>query len=119
MLLRVLRHPAARGAVARRPGNIDAAILLLPVLLCAVSLPCPGQTQRLLCHEGFGSFSSQFFTGVTVSVAPSTNAGFAAHTCDATLRWGKHMLPVAQEAWQINLDVMGADLGAPCARSGL
>jgi hypothetical protein len=86
-------------------------ILLLIVFLCAASVPPHCRAQRSLCREGFGGFSSRFSTGVTVFVGASRDGGFATHACDATLRWGNNELRVAQGAWEIDIDVMGADLG--------
>jgi hypothetical protein len=115
MLLLISRHSAGCGATARRRGKVDARILLLLVFLCAVSVPCRAESGRVLCREGFGSLSSQFSTGVTVSVGASKNGAFATHACDATLRWGRNALPVAQGAWEVDIDVMGADLGLGAA----
>lgn len=89
----------------------SACIALLLVFLYAGSFSCRSQTERSLCREGFGSFSSQFPTGVTVSVTAARSGEFAVHACDAKLRWGKNELPVAQGAWGIDIDVLGADLG--------
>lgn len=86
-------------------------MLLLFVFFCALSAPCNGQVRRILCSEGSGNFSSQFTTGVTVTVGPSKSGHFSGRTCDATLQWGKNVLPVARGAWQVDIDVMGADLG--------
>lgn len=47
-----------------------------------------------------------------MSVGASRRGGFGTRTCDATLQWNQNgLLPVAQRAWQVDLDVMGADLG--------
>lgn len=110
-MLLVSRRLASCGRMAREKRGFDASSLLLFVFLCAVSAPCRGQAQRILCDKGLGSFSSEFITGVTATVGASKNGGFASHTCDATLQWGKNVLPVVQGAWQVDIDVMGADLG--------
>lgn len=66
----------------------------------------------MLCNEGLGSFSSKFRDVVTVSVGASKRNGtFASRTCDATLRWGKSELSVVRGALQVDIDVMGADMG--------
>jgi len=66
----------------------------------------------MLCNEGLGSFSSEFRSVVTVKVGASKRIGtFASRTCDATLRWGKSELSVVHGALQVDIDVMGADLG--------
>ena len=111
MLPLVPRNPAACEASARVERKIDARILQLFVLLCTVSVSCHSQTRPFLCREGLGRFSSQFSTGVTVSVAAPKNGGFATRACDATLQWGENVLPVAQGVQEIDIDVMGADLG--------
>jgi hypothetical protein len=46
-----------------------------------------------------------------VTVDASKTGGFASHTCDATLKWDKHVLPVVRGAWKVDIDVFGADLG--------
>jgi hypothetical protein len=84
--------------------------ILLTVFFFAMS--SYGQEQRILCNEGLGSFSTQFKSGVTVKVGASKRNGtFASRTCDATLSWGKKELPVARGALQVDIDVLGADLG--------
>lgn len=39
------------------------------------------------------------------------NGEFASRACEATLRWGRNELSVVPEASQVDIDVMGADLG--------
>lgn len=87
-----------------------AAALML-VFLCAPCAPCSGQDQQFLCSGGFGSFSSEFQTGVTVTVSASKSGAFASHACDATLEWDKQVLPVVRGAGKVDIDVLGADLG--------
>jgi len=111
MLLMVPRNQAAREASASMPEKIGARLPQLLVFLCTVSASCHGQMRPFLCREGLGWFSSQFSTGVTVTVAAPRNGGFATHACDATLQWGGNVLPVARGAQEIDIDVMGADLG--------
>lgn len=89
--------------------KISIGILLLSIL--TISGSCRSQAQRYLCSDGFGTFTSQFSTGVTVTVGPTRNGGFVSHSCDASLRWGSVVLSVATAAYRVDIDVMGADLG--------
>jgi len=91
--------------------KIDARILLPLVFLYFVSTPCNARAQRILCSGGFGHFSAEFQTGVTVTVSASKHGGFASHSCDATLRWGQDVLPAVQRAYEVDIDVLGANLG--------
>jgi hypothetical protein len=85
--------------------------LLLYVILCAVSACCHGEAHLVLCGAGLGSFSSKFSTGVTVTVDATKAGAFSTHTCEATLSWGKDVMPIVQDSWEIDIDVLGADLG--------
>lgn len=111
MLLPVSCHPSASNARRLSQLKTNPGIPLLLAILCAACVPCRCHAQRILCRDGFGSFSSQFPTGVTVTVGASRNGASAVHACDATLHWGKDVLPVAQGVYEANIDVMGADLG--------
>ena len=106
MFLLVPWNPAGCKASARMQGKIER-ILQLFILLSAVSISCASQARPALCRDGLGRFSSQFSTGITVSVSAAHSGGFATHACDATLRWGGNVLPVAQGVWEIDIDVMG------------
>jgi hypothetical protein len=70
-----------------------------------------------LCSAGFGSFKSDFHTGVNVSVGAVKQAGFAGRMCSAKLEWEQQELVVAPSAYEVDLDAMGIDLGlgAPVA----
>lgn len=46
-----------------------------------------------------------------MTVDASKVGGFSTHSCEASLDWDKDVMPVAQEASEIDIDVMGADLG--------
>lgn len=98
--------------VMRRKGQrFKGATVLMLVFLCNATAPCSSQDQHFLCNNGFGYFSSEFQTGITATVSASKNRGFANRACDATLQWGKAVLPVIRGAWKVDIDVMGADLG--------
>ncbi|MFZ0395414.1 MAG: hypothetical protein WCF17_01635 [Terracidiphilus sp.] len=83
-----------------------AALLFRPVFLPAQIHP-PDVT----CDNGDGEYSYRFFTGLTVSVGPPQNGGFAERACAAKLTWGSQNLTVASDAAQVVIDVLGADLG--------
>ena len=78
---------------------------------CVLSNVCNSETQDAVCTHGSGSFASTSATGVTVSVGAVKNEGFARRVCEARLMWDKQRLQVEPQAWQVDVDVMGADLG--------
>jgi hypothetical protein len=85
--------------------------LLLAACFYALSGVCFGQSHSALCSGGFGEFSFPFPTGVTVTVGAGKNDGFATRACAAALTWKDRELPVARAAWQVDIDLLGADLG--------
>jgi hypothetical protein len=111
MLLSSVRRLRTLKALARGINDIEIAILLLFFLFCTSSASCRAQPQRSLCSDGFGTFSSKFQTGVTVTVGASKNGGFASHACDASLGWRKSVMHVVVGAYLVDIDVLGADLG--------
>ena len=105
------KHRVGSPALGSGPFDFCAGRMLLYMIPCAVSVLCHGQTHLALCSAGIGNFSSKFTTGVTVTVDATKAGSFSTHTCEATLSWGKDVLPVAPTSWQIDIDVMGVDLG--------
>ena len=79
--------------------------------ICLLSNVCHSETQEAVCTRGFGRFTSISVTGVTVSVGAVKNGAFARRICEAKFAWDKQRLQVEPEAWQVDIDVMGADLG--------
>jgi hypothetical protein len=97
---------------AKHPVNaVPRGALLLSVLVCVVSCFCRSQTHNILCSDGYDKFEAKFTTGVTVSVGAARNGKLARRTCEATLRWDKQDLVVVPEAAQVDIDVLGVDLG--------
>jgi hypothetical protein len=94
-----------------RHGNMKPSMVLLTMFLCAAFSPAPSQAQHTICDDGFGAFTSDFQTGVTVSVSAAKSRGFANRACNAALRWGTNTVYAARGASQIDIDVIGADLG--------
>ena len=69
------------------------------------------QDSRVICTNGEGKFSARFDTGVTVTVAATKENGLAEHSCEAELVSGDSRLTVVKGAAQVDVDVMGANLG--------
>lgn len=78
---------------------------------CVIADVHSSPAQDAVCSGGFGSFTARFATGVTVSVGAKRNAKFAGRTCVAKLDWDKQDLLVEPDAWQVDVDAMGIDLG--------
>ena len=85
--------------------------LLAAILLCSISSVCIGEARDVVCDGGFGAFSSKLKNGVTVTVGAQKEAGFASHACQAKITWNQNELTVAHDAAQVDIDVLGADLG--------
>jgi hypothetical protein len=104
------------GSVASTRGlsltiGIQANALMLAACLCALQIPCRGQTKGILCTGGSGQFASISATRVAVTVGAQKDRGFATRACEAALVWNKKKIPVISDAWQVDLDVMDVDLG--------
>lgn len=80
-------------------------------LLAGTAPASVAQEHLVLCRAGLGNFSSKFTSGVTVTVDATKAGAFSTHTCAASLSWGKEVMPVARESWEIDIDAMGANLG--------
>ena len=78
---------------------------------CVIAYVHWSPAQDAVCSGGFGSFTARSSTGVTVSVGAKRNLEFAGRTCTANLAWAKQDLLVAPDAWQVDVDAMGIDLG--------
>lgn len=92
-----------------------AGILLFAAICCGLPTRCPGQapgqSHEVLCSNGFGSYDSAFSTGVTVYVGAIRKGGFAQRACEAAFRWGRQDLVIEPKAFQVDIDVLGVDLG--------
>jgi hypothetical protein len=75
------------------------------------------QSRDVVCREGNGQFEAEFQTGVRLHVGAGRNEGFASRVCEASFIWGDQKMVVADEAWQVDLDAFGVNLGlgAPVA----
>jgi hypothetical protein len=86
-------------------------MLLLAACCCAMPVACRADGREMLCSDGYGSFSSKFATGVTVSVEPVRKTVFASRVCSASLNWKGGELAITPKASEVDVDILGADLG--------
>ena len=84
---------------------------LLAILFCLVGIAGPTRAQEAVCNNGNGHFETQFPTGVTVRVGPGQSGAFATRTCEAILSWNNEQLVAVANTPQVDIDVLGADLG--------
>jgi hypothetical protein len=93
-----------------------AALRFIPIVFAGtLFLPRVVHSQQtvqdITCENGSGEYSARFFTGATVSVGPLRQGAFADRACAAQLTWKGKEIPVASDAAQVGIDVLGADLG--------
>lgn len=81
------------------------------ILFCLIGIVGPTQAQKAVCDNGTGQFEAQFPTGVAVLVGASQSGGFATRMCNAILSWNQDKLVAVANAPQVDIDVLGADLG--------
>jgi hypothetical protein len=84
--------------------------LLFGFFLTAFNV-CLGQTRDVVCDDGYGRFETKFVSGVIVTVGAAKSGGLAKRSCSGTLAWDAQDLPVVAEASQLDVDVLGVDLG--------
>ena len=90
--------------------SISASFLLL----CAPGI-CQAQSDDALCRAGSGNFAAEFRTrhvNASVHIGATKVDGFGTRTCEATLTSGDQKVVVATGAWSVDLDTLGAELGA-------
>lgn len=95
---------------------VKSRLSFLSVFLAAIqfwpaAIHSQGQAQDITCENGSGEYSTKFSSGTTISVGPLRNGPFAEHACAANLIWHGQEIPVASDAAQVGIDVLGADLG--------
>jgi hypothetical protein len=93
------------------------SFFLLCMWLCPALSLCAAQTDDVLCRGGSGKFDADFHREARVHVGATKSGGLATRTCDAVLSSGGQEVTVASEAWEVDLDAFGVDLGmgAPVA----
>src|ERR1700728_4869225 len=93
------------------PLEAPARTLLLAICLCVTPKCTLGQIIASVCNEGTGWFATRFTTGVIVTVGPQKDRGFATRACEASLVRNRSEVMIARGAAQVDIDVLGADLG--------
>lgn len=101
--------PQASGT--RPPHILWVNILFLFGFTCVVFNVCLGQTRDVVCDDGYGKFETKFVTGVSVTVGATRSGGLAKRSCGGSLAWNGRDRPVVGEASQVDIDVLGVDLG--------
>ncbi len=87
------------------------AIALVVVSTCLILGASRAPGQKAVCNGGIGRFQSTFETGVTATVDAVPSGGFATRSCEAVLSWKDGRILAVPSAGQIEIDVLGADLG--------
>jgi hypothetical protein len=106
-----LRYGLKRACSVAAPRRFGMMTLAWLAFLCLVSSPCHGEIPDVLCNEGSGSFEAAFHTGVKVRVGAAKKDGLARRLCEAAMSWDQHNEVVATDAFQLDVDAFGVDLG--------
>jgi hypothetical protein len=93
------------------PWRCGTMTLVWLAFLCLVSSACQAEIPDVLCNEGSGSFEAAFRTGVKVRVGAAKKGGLARRLCEAAMSWDQHNEVVATDAFQLDVDAFGVDLG--------
>jgi hypothetical protein len=96
------------GKVARKmsPTQGWAALLIFTATIGGWA-----QSRQVVCDRGLGHFDSSLAGGVAVRVGAVKSGGFATRACQAVLHWKAGGAVVVKTAQQVDIDVLGADLG--------
>ena len=86
-------------------------VALVTILFCLICIVGPTHAQKTVCDNGNGQFETQFPTGVSVRVGAGQSGAFATRMCNAILSWNHDQLVAVASAPQVDIDVLGADLG--------
>jgi hypothetical protein len=93
------------------PNRPQFNSLLLCVSLCLLSDFGSSQTPGIVCSNGIGHFEVKFSTDVKVTVGAARTGKLANRGCGAALSWEKQDLQIAENAADVDIDVLGADIG--------
>jgi hypothetical protein len=93
------------------PTFMIPPISLAGILFWSGAVYAQTPAQDITCENGNGEYSTEFFTGTTVSVDPMRQGSFAERACEAKLIWKREEIPVASDVGKVGIDVLGADLG--------
>ena len=86
-------------------------IAWLAILFCLAGIVGQSQAQKAVCDTGNGQFETQFPTGVSVRAGAGHSGAFATRMCTAILSWNQDQLVTVANAPQVDIDVLGVDLG--------
>jgi hypothetical protein len=106
---------AGRGGWLR--ATVSMRMLLRGLLVGVVALTVAGvpgfaQQQQAVCVRGEGHFEAHLRDDAGVTVGPvATGQGFSGRACSAAITWKDRTVLQVATAGQIDIDVMGADLG--------
>lgn len=107
---RRLYGPRLWGQNRRQASSFTNALLVLGFVCITLHLSL-AQARYVVCEDGSGRFETKFSSGVSVSVGAAKSHGLAKRSCSGGLAWDKRDLPVAAEASEVDIDVLGVDLG--------
>lgn len=84
---------------------------LVLVVVCLAANISLAQPRYIVCDEGSGKFESRFVTGVAVAVGAARIGGLGKRSCEASLTWNDRESVVTSAAYQVDIDLLGADPG--------
>jgi hypothetical protein len=93
------------------PWRCSTMTLAWLAFLCLVSSAGRAQIPDVLCKEGSGTFEAAFHTGVKMRVGAAKKGGLARRLCEAAMSWDQHNEVVATDAFQLDVDAFGVDVG--------
>jgi hypothetical protein len=89
----------------------EIALLIFWIFLGRTAIHAQTQSQDITCDRGSGQYRTESPTGTAVEVGPMRKGGFAERACSAKLILRGQEISVADDADQVGIDVLGADLG--------
>jgi hypothetical protein len=100
-----------RGTLLRLDVEALALLILWIIFLRPTNARAQTQSQDITCDSGSGQYKTEFSTGTTIEVGPMRKGAFAERACSAKLVSKGQEVPVVEDAGQVGIDVLGADLG--------
>jgi len=94
-----------------RSGFWGPFVWLIGFQVWPMSSRSQGPDADITCQHGSGEYKAEFSTGVSVEVGPMRKAAFAERVCTAKLVAKERVISVVDDADQVSIDVLGADLG--------
>jgi len=94
-----------------KTGTRLLPLLVSVVFLSPIAVISQTNVEDITCQDGNGEYKTEFSTGITVDVGPIRKGEFAERACSAKLSLKGQEVSVADDASEIGVDVLGADLG--------